>query len=244
MIGEIVVFDGHRLNDRFYVGRIERGYADYVPSLADTTGDGSVVTGMQVGTSTVSVLLVAKDEPGRSTRETISNLLSWLDVDGPRWLELSGDDGLRRLVVPSGAPVPYDVDREDGLTVTFEQVDPALHGARRTATVPSAGSATITVGGDYPALPTITAQAAVRNATSGTWALAFDGDLVVEVELPDALQTAITVDCAARTVTVDGEVAMITLESDWPTLAAGPHTVAMTRGTGAAALAWTERWHR
>lgn len=244
MIGEIVTFDGHRLNDLFYVGRIERGHAGFEPTLVDNMGDGSTVTGVRLGTATVTVLLAAKDVAGRTTRETVSRLLSWLDVDTPRWLTLSGDDGLRRLVVPEGEPTPYDVDREDGVTIAFTQVDPSLYGSSSAATVPSAGSVTFTVGGDYPTRPTITATAAVRNATTGTWELVFDGDTKVAVTLADALQTPVSIDCGTRAVTVDGEVAMITLDSDWPELAAGQHTVAMTRGTGAATVAWTERWHR
>ena len=34
---------------------------------------------------------------------------------------------------------------------------------------------------------------------------------------------------------------MITLDSDWPVLSPGPHTVRMDEGTGTATLTWQER---
>lgn len=245
MIGQVVTFDGHRLNDLFFVGEVAAGLPEWSPTVVDRSGNGATVTGTRTGTAQVSVRLVAKPVAGKHPRESIAKLLAWLDVDGPKWLTLSDDDGLKRLVIPTGSPTVDDTEYNDNIVVAFEQVEPCLFGASRSASLASASSASLTVGGTHPTRPTITAAAAIRDSTTGLWGVSFDNDAyVLRVPLPTALQTAVSIDCDSRAVLVDGEVSNITLESDWPELAAGTHTVAMDLGTGAASLAWVERWHR
>jgi hypothetical protein len=73
------------------------------------------------------------------------------------------------------------------------------------------------------------------------WSLTFDEGDYVRLKLPTALATTVSIDCKERRVLVGGEVSMLTLESDWPRLAAGTHTVRMDLGTGAATISIRER---
>jgi V/A-type H+-transporting ATPase subunit D len=49
------------------------------------------------------------------------------------------------------------------------------------------------------------------------------------------------VDVDLRTVKVAGNGTIVTLESNWPTLKTGEHTVTMSPGTGTATMTWQER---
>lgn len=244
MAGQTVTFDGNTLNDLFFVGTVSVELPEFAPELVDLKGNGSAVLGTRMGGPSISIRLVAKPARGRRRERSVSTLLSWLDVDGPRWLTLSRDGGLRRWCVPMGAPTNEDADWNDSIVVTFRQVDPALFGATRTATIPSAGTVTVDVGGDYPTEPTIAATSAVRRASDQLWGVTLDNadSLLVKVDTP--LASAITIDCGARTCVVGTTKCVPTLESDWWALTPGEHTLTAGAGTGAATVTWVERWHR
>lgn len=244
MVGQTITFDGHRLNDYFYVGAADVGLPDYQPYVEERVGNGASVFGMRLAGPTIAVALVVKPARGRRPRAAISRLLSWLDVSTPRWLTLSEDGGLRRLVVPEGAPTVDDVDYNDLVTVTFRQVEPALYGSTGTASVPSGGDVTFTVGGDYPTMPSVFAAGAVRDAPTNLWGLTLDGETVMHVSVPSPVGATISINCEEHIATVAGETTAPTLESDWLVLTPGTHTISMSRGTGGASVTWTERWHR
>ena len=245
MIGQTITFDGHRLNDRFYVGEPDIGLPDFQPSLEDrATGDGSEFRGMRLGAVSIDIRLTAKPVWGETARDALTDLLSWLNVDSPRWLDMSGDRGRRRLCVPSGAPTIEDPQFEDRVTVHLTQVDPALYGARRTVTVPSGGSVSFRVGGDYPTAPVVVAPSAVRDATSRRWGVRLDDGDVLRVAIPTSAATAVSIDCAELTCAVGGATALPDMESLWLELRPGNHVIRNDVGTGACTVSWHERWHR
>lgn len=256
MIGQVITFDGHRLNDLFYTGDVAIGLPSFEHEVADMRY-GATWRSTRLSTCELSVTLVAKPSHGRRPREAVSALLSWLDVDGPRWLTLSGDDGLRRLAVPTGAPT-YEGD--EAVTVTFLQLDPYLYGEVRSVTMPyGTSSVSFVVDGDAPTWPTIECAGARAPYNNGyVWVLerADDGTRMgIQLAEIDPTETvhvtyetaAVTIDCAERTATLDGNVpTTITLATDWLSLTPGTHTIREVSGdhTQPVTISWTERWHR
>lgn len=254
MIGQVITFDGHRLNDLFYVGEATVGLPSVEHEVADMRR-GATWRSRRVTTCEVSVTLVAKPVRGQRPRAAVSTLLSWLDADGPRWLTLSSDDGLRRLVVPTGAPTG---EGDEDVTVTFLQLDPYLYGEARSARIPSGGtSVTFDVGGDAPTMPTIACgYVTALHSENYVWQLehAADGTRTgVQIADPDAYadttkRAAVSIDCTSRAVTVNNATAMLTLSSDWLELTPGVHTLREVNGghiSGSeVTISWTERWHR
>jgi predicted phage tail component-like protein len=241
---EVIIFDGHRLNDRFFIGECDIGLPSFEPDYEQKpSGRGSRLTKMGVGTVTITIRLVAKPEDGRYPREALSDLLSWLDVDGERKLSFSSDGGLWRMAVPNGAPHIEDTEWNDVVTVEFLQVDPILYGAERTATIPSGGTAEFFVGGDHPTRPVISASGVSRSSGS-LWGLRLDDGEVMHVALPTSTAASVTFDCANRTCRIGSAVALPTYDSDWFELSPGRHEIRMDQGSGAAKVTWAERWHR
>lgn len=245
MAGQTVIFDGHRLNDRFFVGEVAIGMPEFSPRTEDREfADGARVRGMRLGCPEISVQLVTKPVSGESPREALSDLMAWLHVDGPRRLSLSGDRGLWRLCVPNGAPQIDDNQWNDRVAVTFLQVEPALYGIRREVTVPSGGTLRFAVGGDYRTRPTITSDAARRDSSTQQWGVRLDDGAVMRVVVPDSSASTVMMDCGSRTCEVNGATTIPTLASDWFELEPGMHELRNDQGGGACVASWYERWHR
>lgn len=245
MVGQTVIFDGHRINDRFFVGEADVGLPEFAPRAEDREfADGSRVRGMRLGCPEISIQLTAKPVHGETFREALSDLCAWLHVDGPRRLSLSDDHGLWRMCVPTGAPTIGDAKWNDRVTVTFLQTEPALYGIERDVTVPSGGTLSFVVGGDYPTKPTISSAAAYRNSSTQQWGLRLDDGDVMRVKVPVSTASRVAMDCGERTCSVNGATTIPTLQSDWFALKPGTHTLRNDQGTGACVVRWYERWHR
>lgn len=245
MIGQTVIFDGHRLNDRFYVGEASVGLPEFAPRTEDREiTDGARVRGMRLGCPEIAIQLVAKPVRGETAREALSDLCAWLHVDGPRQLSLSADRGLWRMCVPTGAPQIGDASWNDRVTVTFLQTEPALYGERRSVNVPSGGTVAFVVGGGYPTKPTISSDAAMRDSSTQQWGLRLDDGDVMRVKVPVSTASSVAMDCAERTCSVNGETTIPTLQSDWFEFEPGEHTIHNDQGGGACVVSWYERWHR
>ena len=247
MIGQTVTFDGHTLNDLFRVGNVDAQLPLVTPALEDARF-GSNVRNVRQGTSTITIPLVAKHLDGRDVRESVSTLLSWLDVDGAKWLTLSGDGGLKRLAVPDGALTVDDPEWGDVLTLTLTQVDPYLYGEERTVPWPTtAPSVTFSVGGDAPTRLSVScAEAKGASSSPNLWQLLMDGTKLLAVATGTTSARAVAIDCGARTATVGTDATTITLASDWLELTPGEHELELTAGsiTAPVYLSYVERWHR
>lgn len=244
MVGQTVIFDGHRLNDKFFVGEVDVGMPTFSPRTEDREfADGMRMRGMRLGCPDIAVTLVAKPVRGETAREPLTELMSWLHVDSPRQLHLSDDRGLWRMCVPNGAPEIQDTKWNDRIVVTFLQIDPALYGTRREIAIPSGSTVTFVVGGDYPTKPTITSTAAVRNS-SQQWGVRLDDGDFMRVGIPVSTASRVSMDCTDRTCKVNGATTAPTITSDWFELAPGAHKVRNDIGSGACVMSWYERWHR
>lgn len=137
-------------------------------------------------------------------------------------------------------------DRVGGTGIGYVELalvapDPYRKGKTQHATIPSGGSATFLVGGTEPAAVRITAPAAVRKQSSQVWGVRFDDQEFIHVITRSASSRSVTIDCEKRHVELENATTLPTIDSDWPVLKPGKHTVTMDNGTGAATLEWTER---
>lgn len=127
------------------------------------------------------------------------------------------------------------------LELVFQANDPCRYGRSRTTTVPSGGSVTFIVEGNQPAKATVTASAAVRSSGSTVWGVRIDEGDFAHIATGSSSSRAVVINGVTRSATVAGATSMITLDSNWPVLTPGKHTVRMDEGTGAATIAWQER---
>lgn len=127
------------------------------------------------------------------------------------------------------------------LELEFVASDPCRYGEVRTATVPSGGSVEVLVYGNRPATASVSAAAAVRSSGSTVWGIRFDEGDFVHIATGSSSARVVEIDGETRSAKVAGATSMITLDSNWPVLKPGKHTVRMDEGTGAATLTWQER---
>ena len=237
-----MIFDGHDLNSLFVVSRPT--FETFAPnrSFQDVLGrDGTVYMGGSLIGGNISVKLSVIRKTPAQRREDLSTLFMWLDVDEPKWLVMDDQPGISYKAIPSG-DMPIDsFTNADSVVVNFRLLEAAAYGDTVTKTVPSGGSLTFTVDGTYPTKPTITANAA-RDGSSQVWGLRLDNGAFLHVATGSASARDVVLDCENRTLTIQGAVALPTLDSDWFKLAPGTHTLVMDKGTGAATVTYKERW--
>lgn len=137
-------------------------------------------------------------------------------------------------------------EREGGrgigsFTMTFMAPDPTRRGRVRRASVQPGEGVHVVIGGTCVTNASVSVSGAVRDPESLVWGMRFDEDEFVHVALSSDTPRDIEIDCEERTVSVDGENVMLTLDSDWIWLEPGIHTARMDQGTGDAVITWTER---
>ena len=236
-------FDGHDLESLFTCGDPEISILNTVPDLREVSGrHGSAFAGLTYGTSTVA-FTVAAVGTALERRNAFSTLGSWLMVSEPKRLVLPDTPDRYYLAVPSG---PVELERGIGgelAQLAFELTDPVAYGAYRTASLPSAGSVSIGVGGTAPTFLRVAATSAVRNSSSLVWGVIADSADFIHVATGSASSRKVEIDGDVRTCKVAGALSLPTLDSTWIELSPGAHTVRMDNGTGAATLSWYERWY-
>lgn len=234
-----LIFDGHDIGAAYAVERhATRTMGSWEPTLVDVPGRaGSLFAATRRTPAVITFDVYAMDETREGRQASMRQLAAWLSVDSPRQLVLGDEGGLRRMAIPTGESVAEALLNADHAEVTFTCPDPRLWGEHGTATVST--TATVTVGGTAPTAPTIRATAA-QAGDGGFWRLVDETGAGVYVELGSGTH-AIDADCAARTLAVDGATVALPPAFDWPSWAAGEHTLTLT-GTGAATVEWDERW--
>ena len=237
----MILYDGHDLETLFVCGDPVINIINSAPSYQDSESrNGAVVIGKRWDVSTVTFSIGVTGD-AHTRREKLSTLASWLDVDEPKKLVIPDTPDWYYLAIPDGGvELTRGIGGEIG-QLNFTIVEPAAYGEEKTATVPSGGSVSITVGGTFPTRPTIAASA-VRNSSSLVWGVRLDEGDYIHIPTGSASAQTVAVDCDARTSTVQGSVVLPTLDSDWLELAPGTHTLRMDNGTGAATVKWRERW--
>ena len=239
-----VYFNNQTLTYDFYASdlRIE-GMPVNIGQLAVPGKDGALFTGSRLEPKHIRVTLTNRATSMADRRENMSWLMGVLDVDEPKKLSLGidGSTTLYYLAIPTTAGDIGIFRRHMSVEVDFLALDPVMYGAQVTKTIPSGGSLTFTVGGNYPTRPSVSATAA-KNGSNGYWRLRKNsGEQDFILNVPSAVP--FVADCAARTLAVDGDVTMLNPSADWLVLKPGSNTIAMT-GTGAATITYRERWLR
>ena len=203
--------------------------------------DGTVFMGGKLDGGTITVPLTIVDEDMEQRRATLSNLYMILDVDAPKLLVLPEVPDLSYKAIPQNAVQESRYIDGDTVIVSFQLVEAAAYGDTVTVSIPYNGSATFTVDGTYPTKPRITASGA-RNATSKIWGLQLDSGDFLHVAPSTGSTCSISLDCEERTLTINGDTALPTLDSDWFVLSPGTHTIAIDNGSGTATITYEERW--
>ena len=237
------VFDGVDFGEVLEVASIDIGaLPETTPDMRYAPGrDGAELAGNVLAPLEIKIKarLVTDATDERDIQRKWSEAAALLRTGEPRPLSLS--EGRYWLAALTGkSPLEFKTYSATA-ELTFVCPDPVAYGAEREVTVPSGGSATFVVGGTYPAKPTIAAQA-VRDASSLVWGLRLDEGDYVHVATGNAAARPVAIDCDRRTCLVNGDVALPTLYSDWLELAPGKHTLRNDEGTGAATVAFRERW--
>lgn len=242
MIG--VIYDGHDFSEICICGDPKLAFHDMRSVEREADGiDGSKVVGTRLAKGTVEFTCTLLGRDAMQRRMSLSRLMAWLRVDGPRELVLPDMPSWSYMAVPSGKiDLSRHVDAEQ-FQLSFAVVDPVAYGDEHSAEVPSGGSVTLHVGGTAPTRPTVAAQSAVRNSTSHAWGVRLDSADYMHVDTGSSSAHAVSLDCGARAALLDGVPTVMTLTSDWLELTPGKHVLEMDEGTGAATVTWRERWY-
>lgn len=239
----MISFDGHDFESLFVVGDPEITVLDSRAEYAESSNrNGIALIGRRWGEVHVSFSLAVLGD-ANSRRVALSTLGSWLDVDEPKKLVLPDTPTWYYMAIPDGALELERAIGAESTQITFTLTDPiAYSSTETTVTLSSGGSVTFTVGGTAAAKPSLQASSAKRDTTSLVWGVKLDDGDFVHVATGSNSARNTVVDCDTRTVTVSGNPAILTLDSDWLEFSPGSHTLVMDNGTGSCTVKYRERW--
>lgn len=237
-------FDGRSFESMGIV--IERVHDD-LPSVSEETesrvgADGNRILNLSLAPKEITLECRAFEGRWQDFEELKDALASWLLTNDERTLTLRTHPGQRYKAHYSSFT---EGERKGGtgiggFEITFVASDPIRYGESRALVVKSGGSGTLTIAGTRNADMVITTNAASRDS-NGVWGMTVDGKRML-VPISSSGQKPVRIDCVSHTVTVAGQSAMLTLQSDWPRFNPGSHRVTMTNGTGAATFSWVQRY--
>ena len=236
------MFNGFELSRHFIVSDLRNALLPRTIDTVDVPGrDGSLFTGARLQPRSISLKLTVRDKTIAGMQAAARTLAAILAVDEPAPLMMSVDGGLYYMAIPNGSAEGMRYRNAIVYDVEFVVPDPVAYGIERTVTVPSGGSVTFEVGGTYPTMPLVSASAAA-NGSGGFWRVRLDDDDYLIATIPNGVSTApVVADCGARTLKVNGNVALLQPNADWLVFSPGQHTLVMT-GSGAATVTYAERW--
>lgn len=251
-----VTLGGHELNERFSISDLRRD----LPASRLTTEQvpgrrGELVRGSTMGPRRVSLRLWSHHQLVASHERIVEDMAllhSWLwpEGGGPLELALSDEGGRVREVWPEGELDVAEYERRGSVGLTLLQPDPLCWlGAWKSVAIDNGARAIgFEVEHANPALR-VTVSEAYATSEAPYWALAFETGEFMKVRIaPETWSNTAEIDCEARTVTVNGSASALTLDSDWPELAAGQHTASQRLGSstspssyGSCRIWWRER---
>lgn len=236
-----VTFNGYDLTQDFIMSGLVRQFMPRDVSQIDVPGmDGALFSSARYSPIKISMEATVLGENPQDRSDALRRLASVLAVGEPSPLSISDDDGKFYLAIPSGGDISRYISAET-FPLEFTALDPAMYGSTVTVEVPSGGSATFTVGGNYPTMPSISVSA-TRDSASTVYGLRLDSSAVLDFPTGTDSAVQLEIDCANRTADQDGDTVIPTLGSDWFVLEPGEHEVENYLGAGAATLSYVERW--
>lgn len=238
-------FDGHCITDDFYVSNLVMQTPSRNVRTQKIAGrDGVALTGVELQPITIKMQITALHDTKADRIAALDALTGWLDVDEPKQLRFSFDDGKYYMAVPSKIGNRKRWFSADALLdVSFYCLDPVRYGESHTVSVSSGGSSTINVGGTYPTVIDIDASAAKRDSSTQYWGVSLDSQKTIKVNTGSASGVTLDIDTAKRDVKAAGALVLPTLDSDWFDMVnPGSHVVSSVLGTGAFTVSWVDRW--
>lgn len=238
-----LIFNGHDFSTLFDYGDPEITILDSKADIREISGrNGGAFVGMTYGTATVTFTITALGSAS-DRRAAFSTLGQWLMVVEPKQLYLPDTPDRYYLAVPNGALDVTRVYDAEYANLTFTLIDPVAYGTSKTASLPSGGSASITVNGTAPTYLDVVANSATRNSSSLVWGVRVDGVDFVHMATGSSSSRKVEIYSQERICKLSNALTLPTLDSNWLVLNPGSHTVSMDNGTGAATLSWVERWY-
>ena len=235
----IVTYDGHALNDYAVVEEVDRPLAgSYDLNYATVTGmDGRMYLSGRRDSYSIALTLAFIGHDYAEVLAKIRTVAGWLSTDEPKKLVIGDEDGLWRMVVPSGEMRIERVGHTAArVELAFEAPDAMLHGGGGVMQS-SDGTAVVRIDGTLPA-PVVIAS----SAASGDFeVMEMDLGAFVRVEVGSTAKS-VEIDCGQRTCAVGGSTAMVTLASDWLVLDPGWHTLTRVDGSGEFTVSYESRW--
>ena len=239
---ESVVLGGVTLTSSYVVEGVVRPLPTPVPSYEAVAGsDRNVILDVRFEPPTISFTIIATDKTASQRRTMARDLAAILLSKQPVTLSFSGDGGKYYRGVVSDELEMREFVRCGLLPVSFLCDSAAMYGTTRTVTVPSGGTASVTVGGTYPTRPSVVCESAVRNSSSLVWGLKLDDQKFVHVMTGSSSSRRVEFDCEARVCKVSNSLTLPTLDSDWLELTPGSHTLKNDQGSGSCVVTFTER---
>lgn len=249
---QALTYDGLNLADYCHV-RVSSPLAAsrYVETVEVPGRDGDIITDERREPFVATVRCVLKSQYLSRWSQVRARLAS-LARGGEHVLTLPDENGYRLATMRFDGDVETPFVPPVSFDMTFTDHDAVAYGITRTNTIPSHGSLFANVGGTTPPIIRISCDEARRDPSTHLWGVTVgDGLGTLYVELPTSQDTAVSIDCEERRVTIGGEFSNVTSDSDWPEIDpadwAGDtdlHLVAftMTQGTGVATATIIERW--
>lgn len=237
-----LTFDGHDIGANYAVERhATRTLASWEPSLVDVPGrSGQLYAGTRALPAQLVFDIYATAETREGRQAEMRTLAGWLAVDEPKHLTLGDENGLYRLAIPTGEGIQEAYLNADHAEVTFICPDPRLYGLEQFYLFDTDTSGTVTVGGTAQTAPTIRANA--TGGADGFWRIVDETGAGIYAAIPSGTTYAVVADCAARTLTVNGEVVMLPPTYDWPEWEPGAHAWTVTGSNEGLQISWVEMW--
>lgn len=256
---QALTFGGYDLTQHCFV-RIDDpvGAPTRVDTVQATGRDGDVVTSVALDpiviTAHCTVRALARSRWDAVRRE----IAAAFAVRGQRVLTLPDEDGLWRYATASlVGSLPLPLEAPSVFDVEFCCHDPVAYGPLRAVTVPPGStSVTLEVGGTAPTRPVVECPSAGYQPSGDTegedkrlWALVDESGSSMGVVLPDlgaGGHTTLSIDCQERVVLVGGDVAALTLDSNWLELTPGTNRLTLAasgRIAADATISFYERWY-
>lgn len=233
-----VIFNGHAISDYFVINDVYRPLrATPRLSTKQVEGrDGTVLLGVCAGDYNPRVKITAMDVTDERLRRTIHELAGWLDVSEPAPLQFSDEPDMYRMAVPQTQGDLDKLSTKDAqVEITFMCPDPWIFG-KSYEFDSSSGSCEFEIFGNKE-----TDVYIYSSAASGNFSLMDETGNTARVAVGDVAKT-LAIDSANSTVLVNGSAQMLSLDSDWITLAPGKHSLTRTAGSGEYRVSYTERW--
>lgn len=233
-----ILFNGHDLG-KYLSCKVKRPIMApvEVAHVAIPGRDGEVFKSVRRAGYTLPVEVALRSNWRREVAEVRHSLAEILWVDEPAPLYLPDDPDLYLMAVVSGdTDLGIISDECPRTTIEFWIGDPVYYGRKRKVQVPMATALRVDVGGSAPARPTFRLVATgdgrprVTNVTTGEY---------VEVSASVSAGDEVVIDCSLEKATVNGDVAAVSLYSDFFPVSDRPELlVANASGT----MEWIERW--